>query len=211
MGRRVTDSGSNDTLNGFRPITERRLARMREVLERRHDDLVVVIENVHDPHNASAILRSCDAFGVGRVALVYTNQVFPEISRGAAAQAEKWLDIMRYDSAAACVDALHDEGIKVYATQLTDDTEDYLNVDFGGPSAIVLGNEHAGCSAEMTELADGALIVPMVGFVQSLNVSVAAAVLLAEIARQRRGVDPAWTDRKAALEQTWIERESSKR
>ena len=184
---------------------------MREVLERRHDDLVVVLENIHDAHNASAILRSCDAFGVGRIALVYTNQVFPEISGGVAAKVQKWLQIDRFDSAAACVSALHAEGIKVYATELTDGAQDYLSVDFGGPSAIVLGNEHAGCSAEMIELADGALIVPMVGFVQSLNVSVAAAVILAEIARQRRTVAPAWTERKAAMERGWIERESSRR
>ena len=182
---------------------------MRQVLERRHDDLVVVLENIHDAHNASAILRSCDAFGVGRIALLYTNQVFPQISGGVAAKVEKWLQIDRYDSAEACVSTLHAEGIKVYATELTDEAQDYLSVDFSGPSAIVLGNEHAGCSAEMTALADAALIVPMTGFVQSLNVSVAAAVILAEIARQRRTIEPAWTDRKAAIEQAWIARESS--
>lgn len=194
-----------------RPITERRLARMRQVIERRHDDLVVVIENIHDAHNASAILRSCDAFGVGRIALVYTNQVFPEISGGVSAKVQKWLRIERYDSAEACVSALHAEGIKVYATALTDDAQDYLSADFGEPSAIVLGNEHAGCSPEMVALADGALIVPMVGFVQSLNVSVAAAVILAEMARQRRSVQPPWTDRKANLLESWVERETSKR
>ncbi len=192
-------------------ITERRLARMRQVLEHRHDDLVVVLENIHDAHNASAILRSCDAFGVGRVALVYTDQVFPEISSGVAAQVDKWLQIDRFDSAESCVTALHDQGLSVYSTHLTDDAQDYLSIDFTNPSAIVLGNERAGCSAEMLALADGAIIVPMVGFVQSLNVSVAAAVMLAEIARQRRNITPEWTEEKAALERTWIERESQSR
>ena len=184
---------------------------MRAVLERRHDDLVVVIENVHDPHNASAILRSCDAFGVGRIALVYTNQVFPEISRGVAAQVDKWLEIERYESARACVSALHAEGVAVYATRLADDARDYLSIDFSAPSAIVLGNEHDGCSEEMAALADGDVIIPMAGFAQSLNVSVAAAVLLAEMARQRRGAPPAWSERKAALQRAWLERESSRR
>ncbi len=184
---------------------------MRSVLERRHDDLVVVIENVHDAHNASAILRSCDVFGIGRVALVYTNQEFPQISSGVAAKVEKWLAIERFDSAQACVEALHREGFTVYATALTDDAEDYLAIDFSGPTAFVLGNERAGCSAEMVALADGALIIPMVGFVQSLNVSVAAAVIMAEIARQRRETTPAWTARKAARESAWIARESSRR
>lgn len=191
-----------------RPITERRLARMREVLERRHDDLVVVLENIHDAHNASAILRSCDAFGIGRIALVYTNQVFPEISGSVAAKVQKWLQIDRFESAQECVAALHDEGIKVYATELTDDAQDYLDVDFSGPSAIVLGNEHAGCSTEMVELADAGIIIPMVGFVQSLNVSVAASVVMAEMARQRRDASPPWTTRKDELRQSWIDRES---
>lgn len=184
---------------------------MRDVLERRYEDVVVVLENIHDPHNASAILRSCDAFGVGRIALVYTNQVFPEISRGVAAQVEKWLQIEHYDSAEACVGALHDEGITVYATELTDEAQDYLDIDFSGPTAIVLGNEHAGCSAEMASLANGRIVIPMAGFVQSLNVSVAAAVTLAEIARQRRDLLPPWTERKAALLQSWLEREASQR
>jgi tRNA (guanosine-2'-O-)-methyltransferase len=184
---------------------------MRGVLERRHDDLVVVIENIHDAHNASAILRSCDAFGVGRIALVYTDQEYPEISGGVAAKVQKWLRFDRYDTAEACVTALHSEGIRVLATDLTDQSADYLSVDFHGPTAIVLGNEHSGCSPEMVALADGALIVPMVGFVQSLNVSVAAAVILAEIARQRRNVQPAWTPHKSALIESWVERETSTR
>lgn len=190
-------------------ITERRLARMRQVLERRHDDLVVVLENIHDAHNASAVLRSCDAFGVGRIALVYTNQVFPEISGGVAAKVQKWLQIDRFDSPQDCVSALHDEGIKVYATELTEGARDYLDVDFSEPAAIVLGNEHAGCSAEMVALADGGIIIPMVGFVQSLNVSVAAAVVMAEMARQRRDSNPAWTPRKADMLQSWVERETT--
>ncbi len=168
----------------------------------------MVIENVHDAHNASAILRSCDAFGVGRVALVYTNQVFPEISGGVAAQVQKWIEIERYDSPESCVDALRREGIKVCATQLTDDAQDYLSLDFKGPTAIVMGNEHAGCSDDMVALADERVIVPMVGFAQSLNVSVASAVLLSEMARQRRTQPPTWTARKSALERAWIDRES---
>ena len=184
---------------------------MREVLAQRHDDLVVVIENVHDAHNASAILRSCDAFGIGRIALLYTDQVFPAISRGVAAQVERWLQIARFDSAEACVASLHAEGLRVYATQLTADAQDYLAVDFRAPSAIVLGNEHDGCSAEMVALADGSLIIPMSGFAQSLNVSVAAAVLMSEIARQRRSHAPAWSAAKDALLHQWIERDASRR
>lgn len=196
---------------GFRPITEQRLARIRDVLSRRHDDLVVVLEDIHDAHNASAILRSCDAFGIGRIALVYTDQVFPQISSGVAAKVEKWLQIDRYDSPEACVAALRADGLRIFATQLSDDAVDYRQIGFTQPTAIVLGNEHRGCSEAMSGLADANLIVPMVGFVQSLNVSVAAAVLMSEIARQRCESTPPWTPRKAAIEQQWIARESSRR
>lgn len=189
-------------------VTERRLGRMREVLGRRWDDLAVVVENVHDAHNASAILRSCDAFGVPRVLLCYTDEEFPKISGGVAAKVQKWLEIERYGAARECVEALHGRGIAVYATCLEESAEDYAEVDWTRPSAIVLGNEHRGCSEEMLGLADAAVRIPMAGFVDSLNVSVAAAVLLAEMARQRRGMAaPAWTAEREALLEAWLERE----
>ena len=198
------DAGSPPT----RPITDRRRARMRDVLQRRREDVAVVLENVHDAHNASALLRSCDAFGVDSVALCYTNQVFPEISRGVAAQVQKWLQIDRYDAVADCVDALHQLGLTVYATNLSDDAIDYLEVDWTQPSAVVLGNEHAGCSEQMLAAADARITIPMQGFVESLNVSVAGAVLLAEIARQRRSQPADWSDAKQRRYDDWIARET---
>lgn len=189
-------------------VTERRERRMREVLGRRWDDLAVVIENVHDAHNASAILRSCDAFGAGRVVLCYTKEEFPKISGGAAGKVQKWLEIERSGSAADCVAGLRERGMRVYATCLDEDAADYAGVDWRGASAIVLGNEHRGCSEEMLELADGRVRIPMAGFADSLNVSVAAAVLLAEAARQRRSRPlPAWTAEREALLESWLERE----
>ena len=184
---------------------------MREVLARRRDDLVVVLENVHDAHNASAVLRSCDAFGVGAVALCYTDEAFPEISSGVAAQVQKWLQIERYGSVAACVAALRARGLRIYATELGGEPIDYLEVDWAGPSAIVLGNEHRGCSEEMLAAADARVVIPMLGFVESLNVSVAAAVLLAEAARQRRDdALPPWTADKDAALTAWLEREAAR-
>ena len=91
---------------------------MREVLARRHDDLVVVLENVHDAHNASAVLRSCDAFGVGSVALCYTQEEFPKISSGAAANVQRWLQIERYGSVEECVASLRHRSLPIYATEL---------------------------------------------------------------------------------------------
>ena len=184
---------------------------MREVLARRQDDLVIVLENIHDAHNASAILRSCDAFGVGAVALCYTDQVFPTISSGAAANVQKWLQIEHYESVAECVAALRERSLRIYATELDGEPLDYLEVDWRGPSAIVLGNEHRGCSEEMLAAADGRVRISMQGFVGSLNVSVAAAVLLAEASRQRRGLPPpAWSAVKQETLDAWLAREEPK-
>ena len=184
---------------------------MREVLARRQDDLVIVLENIHDAHNASAILRSCDAFGVGAVALCYTDQVFPKISSGAAANVQKWLQIERYESVAECVAALRERSLRIYATELDGEPLDYLEVDWRGPSAIVLGNEHRGCSEEMLAAADARVRISMQGFVGSLNVSVAAAVLLAEASRQRRGLPPPeWSAVKQETLDAWLAREEPK-
>lgn len=188
-------------------ITERRRRRMREVLAHRRDDLVVVLENIHDAHNASAVLRSCDAFGVGAIALCYTDEEFPKISSGVAANVQKWLQIERYGSVEECVAALRARQLRIHATELGGEPTDYLNVDWAQPTAIVLGNEHRGCSAEMLAAADARVAIPMLGFVESLNVSVAAAVLLAEASRQRRNAQPPWTPSKEALLQEWIKRE----
>lgn len=190
--------------------TERRRRRMREVLARRQDDLVIVLENIHDAHNASAVLRSCDAFGVGAVALCYTDQTFPKISSGAAANVQKWLQIEHYDSVAECVAALRERSLRIYATELDGEPLDYLDISWREPAAIVLGNEHRGCSEEMLAAADARVRIPMQGFVGSLNVSVAAAVLLAEATRQRRARPmPQWTAHKQAVFDEWLRREAS--
>ncbi len=180
---------------------------MREVLARRRDDLVVVLENIHDAHNASAVLRSCDAFGVGAIALCYTDEEFPKISSGVAANVQKWLQLERYGSVKECVAALRARQLRIHATELGGEPTNYLEVDWTQPAAIVLGNEHRGCSAEMLAAADVRVAIPMLGFVESLNVSVAAAVLLAEASRQRRTKQPPWAPSKAAVLQEWIERE----
>ena len=165
--------------------TPERLQRMRQVLLRRQDDLDVVLENIHDAHNASAILRTCDGLGVGAAHLLYTDEVFPEISNGVAGHAAKWLTLRRHADPAACVAALHAHGRKVYATAMEPGTVDYLDVDWTQPSAVVFGNESRGCSADLVALADARIAIPMQGMVQSFNVSVAAGIILAEAFRQR--------------------------
>ena len=169
-----------------RPITERRLARMRGVLARRQPGLTVVIENVHDPHNLSAVLRSCDAVGAASAHLVYTIEEMPKIHGGVAASAHRWLDIHSHENIAACYEELRAQGFKIYATQLSDDATDLYSLDLTRPTALVFGNETRGVSADAADLADGRVIIPMMGMVESLNISVACAVSMFEACRQRR-------------------------
>ena len=167
------------------PPGERRAEKLRRALSLRQPDLTVVLENIHDPHNVSAILRSCDAVGVLRVELLYTIEKFPRIGKKSSSSANKWLDCRRHTSVADCYARLREEGFRVYATRLGGSAASLYDLDLSRPSALVFGNEHRGVSGEAAELADGNFHIPMVGMIQSLNVSVAAAVTLYEAHRQR--------------------------
>lgn len=169
------------------PRTERRRARIESVLARRQPDLTVVLENIHDPHNVSAILRTCDAVGVLRAHAVYTVEAAPDVAfaRQTSASAAKWVEVARHDSIATCFATLRAEGMKILATTLGEGARPLFDLDLRTPVALVFGNEMRGISDEAVTLADGQLAIPMVGMVQSLNVSVAAAVCLYEAFRQR--------------------------
>jgi tRNA (guanosine-2'-O-)-methyltransferase len=172
------------TENG-RPITPRRLARMRGTLVRRQPDLTVVVENVHDPHNVSAILRSCDAVGAASAHLVYSREERPELSKGVAASAQRWIDLHNHETAAECYSVLRESGFRIYATSLTHESRDLYDLDLTAPTAFVFGNESRGVTPGAAALADDTVYIPMMGMVESLNVSVACAVALYEAMRQR--------------------------
>ena len=191
--------------------TPERLARMRAVLERRQPDLRVVIEHIRDPHNASAILRTCDALGIHTVHLLYTDQPSPEISRTVSSSSHQWLDIRRHSDPRELVDSLHAEGIPLYVTRRDEGARALVDIDFTGPAAVVFGNEHRGCSDEVAAVADGALWIPMVGMVESFNVSVSAAIVLAEAYRQRAAAGmaaPRWDAWREGILEGWLARES---
>ncbi len=169
------------------PRTSRRQERVRSVLSRRQPDLTVVLENVHDPHNVSAILRSCDAVGVLKAHAIYTVEAVPEVlfSRQTSASAAKWVDVERHGSVEECYARLHDAGFTILATAIGPEAKSQFDWDLTRPVALVVGNEMRGVSDEALALADGAIEIPMMGMVQSLNVSVACAVCLYEAYRQR--------------------------
>jgi len=166
-------------------ITDRRSAKFRRVIAQRQGDLTLVMENIHDPHNVSAVLRSCDAVGVHRVELVYTHEKFPRVGRKSSSSANKWLERRSHKSVPDCYAMLRKEGFRIYATRLGASADSLYDLDLTGAVALVFGNEHRGVSDEAAQLADKNFHIPMMGMIQSLNVSVAAAVALYEALRQR--------------------------
>ncbi|MCS7176389.1 MAG: RNA methyltransferase [Candidatus Kapabacteria bacterium] len=169
----------------LRERTAQRRDRIAEVLHRRQPDLTVVLENVHDTHNVSAVLRTCDAVGVLEVYLVYTVDPFPEISHRTSASAYKWLILRRHRDIATCYAALRSQGYRIWATAVRSEVPSLYSLNLTLPTALVFGNEHRGVSEEALEAADGVFWIPQVGMVQSLNISVACAVALYEAFRQR--------------------------
>lgn len=165
--------------------TAKRLKKIEEVVAARQFSLRVVLENIHDPHNVSAIFRSCDAVGVSQVDLLYTLEKFPKISSVSSASSKKWVKQRKFDNTKLCLDTLRKEGFKIYGSILSENAEDIYNLDFTEKIAIVMGNEHRGISDEMIEGVDKHIYIPMRGMIQSLNVSVATAVILYEAQRQR--------------------------
>lgn len=190
-------------LEGVRP---RRVARMVEVLEQRMGSVVLVAEAVRRRHNVSALLRTADAFGLHEVQLVAGDF---QPSRGAARGSERWLRIRHQPDTATCIAELHARGFRVIAADLAPGAVTPEEIPVDRPVALLFGSELAGISATARARADGFVIIPMAGFVESLNVSVAAAITTRIVAARRRalvGADLDEADRTAAL-QEWLERE----
>ncbi len=164
-----------------------RSERIEHVRSKRWPDLELVLEQIDDPHNIGAILRTCDAVGIKAVHLVYENSKPPRMAElsSSAMSALKWLEIKKWSKADECIADLKKRGLKIKATALATSGQAQWEIDWREPSAIVLGNESLGISIEFQQAADVTVVIPMRGFVQSLNVSVAAAVVMYEALRQR--------------------------
>ncbi|MGB2926259.1 MAG: tRNA (guanosine(18)-2'-O)-methyltransferase TrmH [Limnothrix sp.] len=168
-------------------MLSRRYLRICQTLDRRQPDLTVITEDVHKPHNLSAIIRTCDAVGV--LAVHAMNKVvagedlptFTQVAQGS----EKWVELHRHETVEGAIAQLQAKDFKVYAAHLSDRAVDYREVDYTQPTAILMGAERWGVDSTTADLVDGHVIIPMLGMVQSLNVSVAAAVILFEAQRQR--------------------------
>jgi tRNA (guanosine-2'-O-)-methyltransferase len=195
------------------PRTSRRRDRIQQVLSRRQTGITVVLEDIHDPHNASAVMRSCDGVGMMDIHLVYVQETPPKRSfaRTTSGSAAKWIRTHYHDSIADCYALLRRQGKRILATSLGYESEDLYSQDLTQPTAFVFGNEMRGVSDEAILGADGTIYIPMQGMVESLNISVACAVTLYEAMRQRVAAGaydrPSLdADELAALEREWLEK-----
>lgn len=165
-------------------LPERR-ERIDRAVAQRTRTLTVVLEAFCDPQNVNAVLRTCDAFGVQEVHVVEGRMKPWDRNKKVSQNADKWLDVVRWRSTTECLGALRARGFRVYATWLGEGARALSELAFDAPVALVFGNEHRGVSDEALALADVRFAIPMRGFVQSLNVSVATAVTLARAVERR--------------------------
>jgi tRNA (guanosine-2'-O-)-methyltransferase len=165
--------------------TEKRLQKITSVIKSRQHSLIVVMENIHDPHNVSAIFRTCDAAGIPIISLIYNHEVFPRIGKKSSASAYKWVDKENFRSVEDCYSSLRSKGFKIYASAITPNSKLLYDLDLTEKIAIIVGNEHRGVSDMAAKSADEIFYIPQFGMVQSLNVSVATAVIIYEALRQR--------------------------
>ncbi|WP_457563037.1 TrmH family RNA methyltransferase [Caminibacter pacificus] len=164
-------------------VSEERLNKMKRILETRQDTLRVFMDYVYSPHNLSAIVRTCDAVNVGK--LYYRHQKKVKLNNEITMGAHKWIFHEYVDDIEKFYKDIKSQGYQVVVTLLDEDTVNFREVDYTKPTLIVLGNEVDGASETSIKYADKKVIIPMYGMSQSLNVSVANAVILYEAQRQR--------------------------
>jgi len=167
-------------------MTPERSEKLIKVLSKRQANLTVVLENVQDPHNVSAVLRTCDAVGIQDV-YVLTTKIPRHKKWGyrSSSSALKWLTIHEFDHLENCVTALRKNFNTILTTHLSSDAVSLHDINFTQSVALVFGNEHAGVTDEFRALADGNFVIPQMGIIQSLNISVACAVSIYEAMRQK--------------------------
>ncbi len=168
-------------------MTPDRYRRLTSVLNKRQPDLTVVLENVFDPHNVSAVMRTCDAVGIQDV-YILNDRIPPHKKWGyrSSSTAAEWLTIHQFTNVDECFTELRKRYTKIYATHLSENATTLHKLNLTEPVALVFGNETFGVSEGITKLVDGTFIIPQVGIIKSLNISVACAVTLYEAFRQKQ-------------------------
>ncbi|MCK0153037.1 tRNA (guanosine(18)-2'-O)-methyltransferase TrmH [Alcanivorax sp. S6407] len=166
-------------------MTPERYRRICETLDRRQPDLTVIMDGVHKPHNIAAIVRTCDAVGILDVhAILPKNRA--RVAAGTAMGSQRWVKVHKHEDSTPVIRELQGQGVQVLAAHLSDTAIPYREVDYSKPTALLLGTEKFGVSDEAAAAVDQHVIIPMMGMVESFNVSVAAAIILSEACEQRR-------------------------
>ncbi len=168
--------------------TPERIAKVKQVLNRRQPDLRVVLDHVLIAHNASAVLRTCDAAGILYVDLISPNPEAIQFNRAISTRADKWLEISIHKNPADCLKPLKEKGFQIIATHLGPDSLCFRDVDYTLPTVLLFGSEAEGVTPEAIIWADKKIKIPMVGMVQSLNLSVSVGIILYEALRQREAL-----------------------
>ncbi len=167
-------------------MTPERSKKLLQVLHKRQNNLTIVMENVQDPHNISAVMRTCDAVGIQDIYILNTKIPRHEkFGAKSSSSALKWLTIHHFDNEGECFTELRKNYRTILTTHLSSDAVDLYQIDFTNSVALVFGNEHDGVSENVRALADGNFIIPQMGIIQSLNISVACAVSIYEAYRQK--------------------------
>ncbi|MEN8788403.1 MAG: RNA methyltransferase [Flavobacteriaceae bacterium] len=172
-------------------LTSHRKERFMEVLGSRTNFLTVVAEDVFQMHNASAIVRSCDVFGIQQLHLI-VDRFGNSIDKNIAVGAQRWVDVHTYKSSVECIDFLVDQGYRIVATSPSPEAIDINAYNLTDKTALFFGTEKEGLSSEVLEAADDTLQIPMVGFSESLNVSVSVAIILQFLAGKLRQSELPW-------------------
>ena len=172
-------------------LTDNRKEKFLKVLKERTKHFTIAVEDVFQMHNASAVMRSCEVFGIQELHVIeerYGKRIDKEIAMGA----QKWVDISTYDSVTNCIDTLKGKGYQIIATTPHENDCQLEDFDISKPSALFFGTERDGLSDEILRRADGFLKIPMVGFTESLNISVSAAIIIQNLTNRLRNSDVDW-------------------
>ena len=171
-------------------LTDERISRIHDVVRRRQYNLTLILENVHDPHNIGAILRTCDSVGISEIYVIYTEERLKkrgvEVGKTSASGTRKWIDIHYFEDVKECLSLVKERYRRIFGTVIRRESKSLYSIDLSGSCALIFGNEKDGISQKAAAFVDDNFVIPQYGFVKSLNISVACAISLYECLRQRQ-------------------------
>lgn len=199
-------------------LSDKRKERLKSVIEKRQFDLTIVLENIHDPHNIGAVMRTCDAVGIHEIYVILSDsrvdeENYLEINNHTSSGSRKWVQVHIFEDVETAMQELRKKYTTIVGTHLSTEAKSLYDLDLCESTALVFGNEHSGISEQLLEKLDGNFIIPQVGMVQSLNISVACAISVYEAMRQRiqnKGYQSKWKDNHKDLYEKYVKNSKPK-